>query len=170
MAVLDPRLTELIETLAAAELDWLAFELVDGVRRGVEPEETADTLEVARAEARAKRPPPERLAAEARPVTSSPLIGDDQVEWAGRYVIARIDDALAALAASLDNLDALVDASEAADVAKADQDAAPMLVLEDLETPRKADRASVERARGDVGALRVAVERWSNQARTASSS
>ena len=39
MAILDPRLLPLLETLAASGADWLAFEIVDGVRRGREPEE-----------------------------------------------------------------------------------------------------------------------------------
>lgn len=63
MAVLDPRLIPLIETLAAADLDRLAFEIIEGLRRGVESEEPAETLEMARADAREKRPPPERVAA-----------------------------------------------------------------------------------------------------------
>lgn len=51
MAVLDPRLMPLIEMLTTVAADWLAFELIDGNRRGREVEETANALTIARASA-----------------------------------------------------------------------------------------------------------------------
>jgi hypothetical protein len=52
MAILDARLFSMIETLVAAGLDWLAFELIEGVRRGQEIEETNDILAISRERAR----------------------------------------------------------------------------------------------------------------------
>lgn len=166
MAVLDPRLIPLIETLVDADLDWLAFEITEGVRRGVESEETAETLEMARADAQEKRPPPERVILDAQPVTASPLLGDDQIDWAGRYVVARIDDSLAALAASLDNLDALLGTSDI-EPAKAGLPERPVLVLGESDEAKKVDRGAAERAGEGLGALRAALERWSLATRTA---
>ena len=48
MAILDPRLIPFIEMLADLGLDWLAFELIEGVRRGEEPVETEDALALVR--------------------------------------------------------------------------------------------------------------------------
>ena len=48
MAILDPRLLPFIEVLAELGMDWLAFELVDGVRRGKEPVEDEAALRRAR--------------------------------------------------------------------------------------------------------------------------
>jgi hypothetical protein len=53
MAILDRRLIPFIEMLADLGLDWLAFELIDGIRRGREPEESAKALMVARERVRA---------------------------------------------------------------------------------------------------------------------
>ena len=36
MAILDPRLLPFIDMLAELGIDWLAFELVEGIRRGEE--------------------------------------------------------------------------------------------------------------------------------------
>ena len=48
MAVLDPRLLPFIEMLAELGMDWLVFELVDGIRRGDEPAEDEYALTLAR--------------------------------------------------------------------------------------------------------------------------
>lgn len=49
MAILDSRLLPLIETLSDRGLDWLAFELIESIRRGREPVEPEELLVRARA-------------------------------------------------------------------------------------------------------------------------
>lgn len=48
MVTLDRRLIPFLEMLTEEGLDWLAFELIDGVRRGREPEEAPEALADAR--------------------------------------------------------------------------------------------------------------------------
>lgn len=80
MTVLDTRLLPLLETLVGAAADWLAFEIVDGVRRGREPLEPEELLRAAREKVRSRRLS-DRLSAEI-PVLSEPILGDDQIVWA----------------------------------------------------------------------------------------
>ncbi|RUV29053.1 MAG: hypothetical protein E5V72_02070 [Mesorhizobium sp.] len=90
MAILDRRLLPLIETLADAGDDWLAFELMDGIRRGIEPEDTEELLAATREQVSsgelAKRKQAEFIAAGAKPT-----LGDDQIAWAADHVANRLD-------------------------------------------------------------------------------
>ena len=52
MAILDPRLLPFIEMLTELDMHWLAFELVEGVRRGEEPVEDESALLRARERSR----------------------------------------------------------------------------------------------------------------------
>ena len=44
MATIDPRLLPLIETLVAVDADWLALEILDGLRLGIVAEEIPEHL------------------------------------------------------------------------------------------------------------------------------
>lgn len=157
-------MTPLIDTLAAADLDWLAFELIDGIKRGREPEEPAEALDEARASARQPAPPPERIVVQSPVVSAMPLYGDQQIEWAACYVVDRLEESIAALEASLDNLDDLLAASdEATSALKAP--GRVVLIVEDGDSSRKSDRSAVERSRRGLDGLRIAVERWAIAAR-----
>ncbi len=89
MAVLDPRLLPLLETLAGAGADWLAFEIVDGIRRGRELVEPEELLGAAREKVRSRQLS-DRLSADV-PVLAEPIFGDEQIVWAANYVAARLD-------------------------------------------------------------------------------
>ena len=60
-------------------MDWLAFELIDGIRRGNEPVEDEHAL--ARAGERTGHP----TSREVHPhpsAAATPILGDDQLKWA----------------------------------------------------------------------------------------
>src|SRR4051812_20982308 len=107
MATLDPRILDLIETLTIARLDWLAFEIVEGIQAGYVPTESSETLADTRRRVREDDQP--KATGEPKPVTleSEPVEGDAQINWAAKYVGERLDATLVYLAESIENLDAL---------------------------------------------------------------
>lgn len=108
MAVLDPRILQLVETLVAAQMDWLAFELVEGIQLGRVPVESEDTLLAARQDIRTLKPPtsPDRVLVSLE--AAKRLEGDDQIEWAAGYVASRIETSIQELRAATGNLDAVL--------------------------------------------------------------
>ncbi|WP_454888021.1 hypothetical protein [Sphingomonas oryzagri] len=162
MSRLDPRLAPLITTLADAGADWLAFELMDGIRRGREREEIEDVLAFTRDQVRqgeiVKRG--KEFSAETVPAESIPM--DEQIEWAALFVANRLDAALADMSAAIDNLQIL---AGPLDSAKAIGASEPIIVLLDGEEQRQAGRADVESARLAVSKLRTALGQWVLEAR-----
>lgn len=162
MAILDRRLIPFIEMLTELGLDWLVFELVDGIRRGRELEESAELLKLAREHVRSGKTD----LAEREPgatVEPEPLLGDKQLDWAARYVDERLTATLAEMAASLDNIDGIVGPicdEEAAKAFQADAAPSPALVLLDGEEQRKVGRPQVEEAQGHLPKLRGALASW----------
>lgn len=76
MATIDPRLLPLIETLVAVDADWLALEILDGLRLGIVAEEIPEHLlatQLAVREARRQ----ERLSEERAvpPPVAKPIVG-----------------------------------------------------------------------------------------------
>ncbi|RWJ39745.1 MAG: hypothetical protein EOR36_25120 [Mesorhizobium sp.] len=172
MAILDPRVLELIETLVAARLDWLAFELIEGIRVGRLPDEPEQALAAARQSVRSNAQPKARGEPHILLEEPKPIPADEQVEWAAAYVEERLDAALEQLQASLETLDFIVDATierqDPQDVSaqasgKTDQDVT--LVLLDLEGDRKSNRDDVSGARDDFPTLRAALAEWTTRAR-----
>lgn len=172
MAILDPRVLELIETLVAARLDWLAFELIEGIRLGRLPDEAEEALAAARQSVRSNAQPKARGEPHVLLEEPKPILADEQVEWAAAYVEERLDAALEQLQASLETLDFIVDATierqdpqedPAQASGKTDQDVT--LVLLDLEGDRKSNRGDVSGARDDFPTLRAALADWTTRAR-----
>lgn len=159
MAILDPRLLPFIEVLAELGMDWLAFELVDGVRRGKEPLE--DEAALRRARDRTQR------ASDAGEVTERfglsggaaiPILGDDQLKWAARYVDERLRAALDQTARSLDALDEIV---AGLDARPSDAPVATTrLVLRGDDSVDTVSRADLDGARDRLDALRGALDAW----------
>ena len=170
MAVLDPRLLPLIEMLTELGMDWLVFELVDGIRRGDEPEEDEHALALARQQI--ERPPADDLKRHARAwrtntdesADSVPtsVLGDYQLQWAAEYVFERLRDALDEMSQSLYALDEIFEDSE---VKQPEASAAePLLVLIDDGEERVVGRAQIEVARERLPELREALDVWRRSA------
>lgn len=170
--MLDPRLLELVETLMAARLDWLAFELIEGIRLGLPPEEPEEALAAARRSIRRNAQPKARGEPEVLLTEAQPIPRDEQIEWAAAYVQERLEAALDQLQASIDTLDIIVEATtepqETQDLpaqtdGKMEQSAT--VVLLDIEGDRKSSRDDVADARDHIPALRAALAEWTMRAR-----
>lgn len=171
MAILDSRVLELIETLVAARLDWLAFELIEGIRLGRTAEESEEALAAARQSIRSDAQPkargkPQMLLAEPEPIPA-----DKQVEWAAAYVEERLETALEQLLVAIDALDFIaqsttepVEPQDLARAVSAKTEQGMALVLLDLEGDRKSSREDVAGARDDFPALRAALAEWTARA------
>ncbi|MEO8455559.1 MAG: hypothetical protein ABI454_10390 [Sphingomicrobium sp.] len=171
MAILDPRLLELIETLVAARLDWLAFELIEGIRSGRPPEESEEALSVARKSIRSNSQPKARGEPQVMLAEPQPIPLDEQVGWAAAYVEKRIEAALEQLQASIDALDSIVESTTEqqdpqdlpAKAGKTEQ--RRTLVLLHVEGDRKISRDDAAGARDDAPVLRAALAEWVMRAR-----
>lgn len=171
MAILDPRILELIETLVAARLDWLAFELTEGIRVGRSPEESEEALSVARRSIRSDRKPKARGEPQVMVAEPQPIPRDEQVEWAAAYVEERIEAVLDQLQASIHALDSIVESTTEqqdsqdlpAENGKMKQGAT--LVLLHPEGDRRSSRDDAAGARDSVPVLRAALAEWVIRAR-----
>ncbi len=163
MAILDRRLIPFIEMLTELGLDWLAFELVDGVRRGREPEESTEALMLARLRVRSGKVEiveREQVAS----VDAEPLLGDDQLDWAAHYVDERLTETLAEMSASLENIDGIVEPSLPEEIA--DGHPTPTIILLVGDDDRKVGRAQVKEAQAQLPKLREALSSWLASTRT----
>jgi hypothetical protein len=172
VAILDSRVLELIETLVAARLDWLAFELVDGIRLGRSPEEPEEALAAARQSIRSNAQPKARGEPQVLLAEPQPIPAGEQVEWAAAYVEERLEAALEQLQASIDTLDFIVetttepeDAQDLAKGASAKTEQGTAFVLLDVEGDRKSSREDIAGARDEIPALRAALAEWTTRAR-----
>jgi len=171
MAVLDPRLLPLVETLAGAGADWLAFEVVDGVRRGREALEPEEQLRAAREKVRSRHPP-DRLSADI-PVLPEAILGDDQIVWAANYVAARLDAVLADLEAGYAMIEAIAENSaftfKQPDLAQSEVTTDPPVKISLVgQEGDLVDRSSIAAGREGVLSLSNALARWSLAARARS--
>ena len=159
MAILDPRLLPFIEVLAELGMDWLAFELVDGVRRGKEPVEDEAALRRARDRTRRASDAGEDIERFGSPGGAAiPILGDNQLEWAARYVDERLRAALDQIAHSLDALDEIV---AGLDARPSDAPVATTkLVLRGDDSADTVGRAELDGARARLSALRRALDAW----------
>lgn len=167
MAILDLRVLELIETLVASRLDWLAFELIEGIRLGRTAEESEEALAAARYSIRGDAQPKARGEPQVLPAKAEPIPAGEQVEWAAAYVEERLETALEQLQASLDALDFIVESAnepegpqDSAQAASTKSKQGTALVMLDVEGDRKSTLEDVAGARDDFPALRVALAEW----------
>lgn len=117
MAILDARLLPLIEALAVVDADWLAFEILDGLRLGQVAEESRDNLQSTRNAVRSVKRPARRSEEWALLPSSAavPILGEEQIDWAANYVAKRISDAVLMLQAGLDQLEEIVSGTQPLD-------------------------------------------------------
>jgi hypothetical protein len=144
-------------------MDWLAFELIEAIQTGHTPTETPDTLAVTRRKVREDDQP--KATGEPKLVSQEPqpIEGDDQIDWAAKYVAERLSATLAYLTQSIENLDAIAGGDVPA--AMSEDAGEPLVVLADGEVQRKAGRAEVDAAIAALPQLRHSLAAWSAQVR-----
>lgn len=162
MATVDPRLFPLIETLVGAGADWLAFEVLEGLRLGRVPEEARDSTQVAPRAVWVPRPPHQPPSA---PPAPTPIVGDEQIQWAADYVSKRMTDLVDMLDVTLLQLSAIVFREASRDIHQAADESIGILFEGDSEGPTS-DRLGTEQARTMLVKLHEALSVWSTATRT----
>lgn len=159
MAILDRRLIPFLEMLAEIGLDWLVFELVDGIRRGRESEESAEALLSARKHVHSGKI---ELAANLSKASNDvePLAGDEQLDWVARYVSERLEAVIAGMTATLDNINEIVEQDKSTRLLQAKRENYSKIILLDGERQLEVDRLRVTAALGQLPKLREALTSW----------
>ena len=165
MAILDTRLLPLIETLVASGADWLAFEVIEGVRIGRSVEETSERLKMARHAVRTADRQTRHLEETPQVSNPVPIIRDAQIEWAADYVGTRLADVGLMLQSALAGLNAVVYGAFEGRTAEPGDDAGVTLQLEIPEGTLKMKKADLESAISSISSLREALVHWSGSAR-----
>ena len=164
--MLDPRLFDLLETLAAADLDWLVNEVIQGILAGKVPLESVEEVKIARSDV-ARRSQDKRAFARSddAAVIAPGLQGPAQFEWAVAHISQRLSDALAMMSIAAERLDQLVDGSDVDVAHKTARAPRVRLVL------AAGDEIAGEAVTADIGAARQglsdlvqALEQWRDQA------
>lgn len=167
MATLDARLFDLLETLTGSGLDWLAMEVMDGIRAGRAFEDSAEILAAARKAIDSKAQPKARSDPGAHIPAPQLIEGDAQIEWAANYVGERLQSTLAQLDASLATLDEIVEGTQG-NIHNPEMEAPAevIVVLTEAEMPRKSRREDVAVARANLQPLLDGLAEWSASVRT----
>ena len=167
MAILEPRLLPLIETLAEAGADWLAFEVVDGIRAGRVSEEHLETLAMIQEAVRSAKLETFRPEKRGSTVPGSvpqavAIIGDGQIRWAAEYVHKRLADALLMLQTSLDQLQSIVSTPAAHDRISPEIGASNeiTLIIQADEQKLSVRKAETANAIATLEQLRKALSSW----------
>jgi hypothetical protein len=164
MALIDPRLLPLLEVLTTSGVDWLVFELMDGIRAGNVTEEP----EVALAKARndvfnsSDARPIEFKSLEESVVAAVPIEGDEQIAWATEYISKRIEDTILMLRAGLQGLEAIASAGSGprGSARRIGKPLELTLVLQDGDMTEKVQRASADNAIEAFKSLQEALAEW----------
>ena len=158
MARLDRRIFPFLEMLAELDLDWLAFEIVDGIERGVEPLEPDEALAEARMRARAGEPPSVERGSGRRDTKSEakPMLGEEQLIWVAGHVERRLDETFAEAIVSLQNLDAIINNRREAKSTRA----TTTLVILDGDDTSSLDLRRAEEARHHLETLKGSLADW----------
>lgn len=168
-APIDPRLLPLIETLISSGADWLAFEILEGIRAGRPAEDSEEEIKAARLAVRSFRrhraSPPEL---KIRETVLEPIAGDEQINFAAQYLIERISAAIDMERASLQQLDQVVAWSKRSLEAPADsgRDSSVTIRLEDSDIVSNQNQA--EEALKRLPDLRKALFEWAQSVRKGS--
>ena len=163
MAVLDRRLLQFIEMLTDIGMDWLAFELIEGVRRGREPTETEEILTLARDPTRTGHQEELKYSV-GDGLEVQPILGDAQLNWAVEYVDQRLEAILAEMAASFGALDALV--ASRSDTTTESRPGPTIVVLLSADEERKLDQNLVREAQARLPTLQQSLRDWLTSAQS----
>ena len=165
MAIIDPRLLPLIETLVAADVDWLAFEILEGVQVGEVLEESFEKLRLTQERVRStKRLSLKEHGAEESVLTpvSNPRTGNAQLLWAARYINQRLWDAVSMVSASFDQIEVILStlAPKAAPPSPVIHGAVTVVLQQPDEREATLSRNGAGAARAGLEQLQLALNAW----------
>ncbi len=158
MAILDARILPLLETLSASGVDWLAFELVEGINLGRQDEESEEALFLARERAMNPRESSGTSEEFPREGEANPILGDEQLKWASDYVERRLADAIDDLDVSFGLLETI---SKGGGDTRAEESGMPVhVVLLQDEQKFEVAKPDIAKAREGLHALKIALKKW----------
>lgn len=159
--MIDQRIYPLLQTLAAADLDWLARELVDGLTAGhvttADPERMVFARELARRQSQYVRSTEIGQSVEA---ADKPFTPAEQLDYAANYTITRLADVVMTMEKSLDSLGHLLEANVPPPPGSAP--GSIMLALSDGEIKATVDAQDLRLAKEGLQELQVAITAWLN--------
>lgn len=162
MAKIDPRLLPLIETLIAADADWLAIELIQTIDRGRWPEESEDMLALARKRVRSESGEKQEVELAHEQFAPKPIPFDEQVTWAAWFVAKRLDAAIANLSGGVVNLEVILGNTFEEGVSSKRGRRSVTARIETAEgNGAGTTLMELDRAQLGMHALRTALNRWS---------
>lgn len=157
--MIDQRIYPLLQTLSAADLDWLAREIVDGLTAGhvatADPDRMNSARELARRQFQYVGSIETGQSVEA---ADKPFTPDEQLDYAATYTVVRLTDVIATMEASVVSLGRLLEAN-----APPPAGTAPgpiMLALGDLDICVTADMQDLRLAQAGLKELQVAITAW----------
>jgi hypothetical protein len=170
MATIDHGLLPLIEVLAGTDADWIAFEMIEELRAGRVPEETAEDLQNVQLFVRSKKSEKRRSEELATPSPAAERItGAEQIDWAADYVNKRVSDVVAMLDATFSQLDKILFAElspESRDPISAPPTIGITLVVQgDEEEQASVHRENAAIAQTMLPTLRDALVNWADSVR-----
>lgn len=160
--MLDPRLFDLLRSLASSNLDWLVDEVVQGLLAGNVPLESPENVLSARSDvARVSQDVTRHKSVGGAIGEVLRLEGEAQLEWANAHVITRLRDTLLMMRAASDRLNDLVE-KRAADEEQRSQSSprTQLLLVTNDETASKAGVQEIITAQTGLEDLVRALEQW----------
>lgn len=157
--MLDQRIFDLLDTLSAAGMDWLAQEVIEGLLQGQVAEEPVGILRAARAQASRQHQDTWGVDyATTEQGSSRPISTELHVDWAAAYVSRRLDETITLMSLAAERVDTIIDGPEPRKSVEARIET--RLARSDIPDDEGITRSRIEQARHGVSALRVALEAW----------
>ncbi|MGI9251887.1 MAG: hypothetical protein ACR2PR_11965 [Pseudohongiellaceae bacterium] len=163
MTTPDPRLMPFLEMLTEQGLGWLVSELLEGVQRGKEPEETEESLKNVRAIVENGGHIENERDAEvykynAEYGMSKPLLGDAQIKWAAEYVYERFSATTEEMLASFEQIDIIVANGNEGEISSSETPTA--LVLLDGDERIETYKTQISDVQGRLEKLEQILDNW----------
>jgi hypothetical protein len=157
--MLDQRIFDLLNTLSAAGVDWLAQEVVEGLLKGHVAEEPVGILRAVRAQTSRQYQDSWGVDYAASEQSSSrPIPAELHVDWAAAFVSRRLEETIALMSLAADRLDTIINGPEPRKSVEARIET--RLARSDIPDDEGITRSRIEQARHGISALRVALEAW----------
>lgn len=162
--MIDNRLSELLDTLYAANLDWLAEEILRATIIGDKPLESEDDVVKARDSVfRSTQNSGGYNPSSDEPVEPRPLEADGQLEWAISHILIRLEDAVNMMTEATENIDFIVTESESSKETREIGSSTDLVLLSHGEIVGEANRIGLNNAKKSVEELRSILEQWLDQ-------
>lgn len=159
--MIEPRIYSLLQTLAAADLDWLSREILDGLTAGRVAAASPEQMELARKLANRRDQYAVFAGSEQFEVAGDkPFTNDEQINYAADYTVARLTDVIKTMETSLGSLERLL--KDRDPLESGTSAGTIMLSLDGADSTATTSMEDLRLAKDGLGELRNAVMIWRN--------